>query len=122
MIQMGNHMKLNIPAGLRERSREFYGKLCGCKPLPSPIPIMDLWEFEGGFVAGLFFYDDSNVLPDAELLKAAWLEIKTDDDEGMKSRLLAFGVKEVEHGDKSRMYFQAPGGQVFRLAPMDGGT
>jgi hypothetical protein len=31
------------------------------------------------------------------------------------------GVKEVEYPDKSRFYFQAPGGQVFRLAPEDGG-
>ena len=115
-MKMGNHVKFNVPVALREKSREFYGKICGCKSLPSPIPIMDLWEFEGGFVAGLFFYDDANVLPEADLLKAAWLEIKTDDYEGMKARLLAFGVKQVEHGEKKHMYFQAPGGQVYRLA------
>ena len=31
------------------------------------------------------------------------------------------GVQEVEFEDKSRFYFQAPGGQVFRVAPMEGG-
>ena len=35
--------------------------------------------------------------------------------------LVDFGVKEVEYPDKSRFYFQAPGGQVFRLVPEDGG-
>lgn len=35
--------------------------------------------------------------------------------------LIDFGVKEVEYPDKIRFYIQAPGGQVFRLAPEDGG-
>ena len=35
--------------------------------------------------------------------------------------LVEFGVKEVEYPDQSRFYFQAPGGQVFRLASEDGG-
>ena len=30
-------------------------------------------------------------------------------------------AQEVEFEDKSRSYFQAPGGQVFRVAPMEGG-
>jgi len=54
-------------------------------------------------------------------LKAAWLEINTRDVQEVKRRLVEFGVKEVEYPDKSRFYFQAPGGQVFRLAPDEGG-
>jgi hypothetical protein len=53
--------------------------------------------------------------------EAAWLEIKTSDVQAVKRRLVEFGVKEVEYSDKSRFYFQAPGGQVFRLAPEEGG-
>jgi hypothetical protein len=33
----------------------------------------------------------------------------------MKRKILAFGVKEIETWDKAHLYFQAPGGQVFRL-------
>jgi hypothetical protein len=36
-------------------------------------------------------------------------------------RAFEFGVKEVAYPDQSRFYFQAPGGQVFRLAPEEGG-
>ena len=39
----------------------------------------------------------------------------------VKRRLVNFGVKEVEYPDPARFYFQAPGGQTFRLAPEDGG-
>ena len=39
---------------------------------------------------------------------------------GDQRRLVEFGVTEVDDLDKSRFY-QAPGGQVFRLAPQDGG-
>lgn len=54
-------------------------------------------------------------------MKAAWLEIKAKDVEAMKRRLVEFGVKEVDYPDKTRFFFQAPSGQVFRLAPVDGG-
>jgi hypothetical protein len=38
-----------------------------------------------------------------------------------RTATVEFGVKEVEYPDKGRFYFQAPGGQVFRLAPEEGG-
>jgi uncharacterized protein YndB with AHSA1/START domain len=37
----------------------------------------------------------------------------TDDVLAAKKKILAFGVKEVSSRDKSHLYFQAPGGQVF---------
>jgi hypothetical protein len=54
-------------------------------------------------------------------LKATWLEIKVEDPGVWKARLLAFGVREVAYADPTRFYFQAPGGAVFRVAPMDDG-
>ena len=47
--------------------------------------------------------------------------IKSKNPEGLKKRLQEFGVREVDYPDKTRFFFQAPGGQVFRLAPLDGG-
>jgi len=54
-------------------------------------------------------------------LKAVWPEIKAKNVEEVKRRLIEFGVKEVDCPDKTRFFFQAPGGQVFRLAPAEGG-
>jgi len=121
MVHIGNHLKMTLPDHLRPRAREFYGALLGCKPIPSPRPDLELYEFAGGFVLGLFFASEGETLSDADYLKATWMEMKVDKPEEMKARLVAFGVREIDYTDKTRFYFQAPGGQVFRLAPLDGG-
>jgi hypothetical protein len=121
MVHLGNHLKMNLPAHLRARVREFYAGLLGCTVLESPRPDLDLYEFAAGQVLGFFFVDAAEALTAAEYLKATWLEIKVDDPARWKDRLLAFGVQEVEFPDPTRFYFQAPGGPVFRLAPLDGG-
>jgi hypothetical protein len=121
MVQIGNHLKMNVPRELRSRTREFYGAVLGCKSMTSPSPDLDLYEFDGGFVLGLFFEDTVNCISESDHLKAAWMELKVDDPAAWKQRLIAFGVRRVEYPDATRFFFQAPGGQVFRLAPLDGG-
>ncbi|HKN00516.1 MAG TPA: hypothetical protein VJX23_08355 [Candidatus Binataceae bacterium] len=121
MVQIGNHLKMNIPFELRERTRDFYAGLLKCKPMASPNANLDLYEFDAGFVLGLFFGAAPESLSEAEHLRATWMELKVDDTAAWKARLLAFGVREVEYPDATRFFFQAPGGQVFRLAPLDGG-
>ena len=121
MATIGNHMKFNVHKSLRERVRSFYVDVLQCTTMPSPAPNLDLYLFPDKFVLGVFFCDDGEILSEEDHLKAAWLEIKTKDVQALKQRLVEFGVNEVEYADKSRFYFQAPGGQVFRLAPEDGG-
>ena len=122
MARIGNHMKMHLPHRLRQRAREFYADVLGCKELEDkPYPDLDLYEFEDGFVIGLFFLDDTALLSEEEHEKATWLEIKVADPDGMTQRLREFGIAEVDFADKTRFYFRAPGGQVFRLAPMEGG-
>jgi catechol 2,3-dioxygenase-like lactoylglutathione lyase family enzyme len=121
-IIIGNHLKMHLPFHLRERSLRFYTDILGCRKLADvPYPDLDLYEFQGGFVLGLFFCDEADTLSEKEQLKATWMEIKTDKPEVLKQRLIDFGVQEVEFEDESRLYFQAPGGQVFRVAPLEGG-
>lgn len=121
MVTIGNHLKMNVPATLRERTREFYAGLLKCKSMPSPAAEMDLYEFDGGFVLGLFFGDAWPALSEEEHLRATWMELKVDDPAAWKARLIEFGVGEVHYPDATRFFFQAPGGQVFRLAGLDGG-
>jgi hypothetical protein len=111
---------MTLDPELRARAREFYTGVLECKSLPSPREDLDLYEFAGGFVLGLFF-DAVGALPESEYLNSTWLEIKAADPETVKARLIASGVKPVEYPDPTRFFFQAPGGQVFRLAPLDGG-
>ena len=120
MTTIGNHMKFNVHKSLRERVRLFYAAVLQCTTMHSPALNLDLYLFTDNFVLGVFFCDEGEVLSEEDHLKAAWLEIKTKDVQALQQRLVEFSVKEVEYADKSRFYFQAPGGQVFRLAPEDG--
>ena len=122
MVSVGNHLKVVVSSALRPRIRAFYGGLLGLRPIPSPRPDLDLYEFHGGFVLGFFFTDSpAEVLSPEDYAKATWLEIKVQNPAEWKTKLLAFGVREIAFPDPDRFFFQAPGGQVFRLAPMDGG-
>ncbi|HTF34707.1 MAG TPA: hypothetical protein VK714_13535 [Myxococcota bacterium] len=118
---IGNHLKMTLALGLRTQSRAFYGEVLSCRMLASPRPDLDLWEFEGGFILGLFFVPQGQVLSVAQRERATWLEIQVADPAAVKAQLLAFGVPEVVYEDRTRFYFRAPGGCVFRLAPLGGG-
>jgi hypothetical protein len=121
IVQMGNHSKLTLPHDQRARVKQFYGGVCGCRTLESPNPSLDLYEFPGGFVVGAYFVDPAEALPEGDYIKAIWLELKTDDVAGCLAKMRAFGITELPYGDPNHTYFQGPGGQVFRLANLDGG-
>ena len=122
MTRLGNHLKMHLAKGERERARLFYSDVLGCRAMDAPpYPDLDLYEFDDGTVVGLFFLDDSAVLSEHDSEKATWLEIKTSEPEQLQRKLEEFGVKKVDFPDPGRFYFRAPGGQVFRVAPLDGG-
>jgi hypothetical protein len=60
------------------------------------------------------FVYQSAALDESDSLKAIYLELKTDNTEEMKNKILAFGVKKLDVPDV-HLYFQAPSGQVYRL-------
>jgi hypothetical protein len=66
-----------------------------------------------GDVHFCFVYQDT-ALDERDFLKAIYLELKTDGIEEMKQKILAFGAKKLDVLDP-HFYFQAPGGQVFKL-------
>lgn len=59
---------------------------------------------------------DNGTLSEDEQTKSIWLELKADDPAALTKRIRDFGVREIESWEKDRLYFQAPGGQVFRVA------
>jgi hypothetical protein len=44
MMQIGNHLKMNVIHSLRARTRDFYAGLLQCQPLASPRHDLDLYE------------------------------------------------------------------------------
>jgi catechol 2,3-dioxygenase-like lactoylglutathione lyase family enzyme len=115
-ISFGNHSAIRVPHSLQEKIRKFYGDILGCE-ITKKADDVDYCRMGDNFFLA-FLYDDS-ALSEPEWLKSIWLEIKADDVLAAKKKILAFGVKEVNSRDKAHLYFQAPGGQVFRLAGTD---
>ena len=49
-----------------------------------------------------------------DIPEAIYLELQADDVEALRQRIVDFGVKVLDMPDP-HLYFQAPGGQKFRL-------
>ena len=72
----------------------------------------------GHFYIAFLYEDDGVALPESDGLRAIYLELKTDDVEDMRRRIVDFGVTVLDMPDP-HLYFQAPGGQVLRLVGID---
>jgi catechol 2,3-dioxygenase-like lactoylglutathione lyase family enzyme len=116
-VVFGNHSSVIVPRQERDRIRHFYCDVLGGE-ITKAQDERDFIRLGGNFYI-VFLYGD---VPDAsEFVRTArsiWLEIKSDDVEEMRRRILAAGVRKLEVPDH-HLYFQAPGGQVLRLVGID---
>ncbi len=125
-IIFGNHTAVRVRRSERDRIRKFYCDLLGCKIMrefddKDDIRIGD--DFYISFLYGMgdgrgadkgVNYSAEKALSDDDFLKAIFLELKADNVEEMRQKIVAFGVKVLNVPDP-HLFFQAPGGQVFRL-------
>lgn len=109
-IILGNHTAVVAARSERERIRKFYSEALGCK-VRAKTDEVDRLQLDDAHLC--FVWQDA-ALEDSDFLKATYLELKSDNVEETKQKILAFGVKKLEIPDP-HLYFQAPGGQVFRL-------
>ena len=109
-VIFGNHTAVHAARSEQDRIRKFYGDVLGCKARVTTDEV-DRFELEDFHFVIVW---KSAALDENDFLKAIWLELKSDNVEEMKQKILAFGVKKLDVPDP-HLYFQAPGGQVFRL-------
>lgn len=109
-VILGNHAAVVAAHAERERIRKFYCDVLGCviRQESDEVDRFQLDNFHFCFV----YKSDS--LGERDFLKAIYLELMTDNTEELKQKILAFGVKTLDIPDP-HLYFQAPGGQVFRV-------
>lgn len=117
-VIFGNHSSVIVPRQDRDRIRKFY-----CDVLDGKITkAQDERDFirlgENFYIA--FLYGD---VPDASdfsrTARAVWLEIKSGNVDEMRRRILESGlVRKLDIPDP-HLYFQAPGGQCWRLVGID---
>ena len=117
-VIFGNHSSVLVPRQDRDSIRKFYCDVLGGKIMKAE-PERDFVRLEENFYIA-FLYGD--VPDETEFLRTArsvWLEIKSDNVEEMRRKILESGlVRKLDMPDP-HLYFQAPGGQCLRLAGID---
>jgi catechol 2,3-dioxygenase-like lactoylglutathione lyase family enzyme len=114
---LGNHSAIVLPKGEQNRIREFYRDALGCEIIRESDQ-KDDFRLGGNFYIGVLYEDESVTLDERGFSKAIYLELQSDELEDLRQRVVAFGVNVLDMKDP-HLYFQAPGGQVFRLVAID---
>ena len=117
-VIIGNHSSVLVPRQDRDTIRAFYCDVLG-GVLTKADPERDFIRLEENFYV-VFLYGD---VPDqSEFLRTArsiWLEIKSDDVEKTKRKIVDSGLVRTIDLPDPHLYFQAPGGQCMRLVGID---
>ena len=116
-VAVGNHSAVRVPRTERDAVRRFYRDVLGGEITRESDLKVD-FRLGDGFYLAFLYEDEGAALAESGFLQAIYLELKTDDVDGLRQRIVAFGVKVLEVPDP-HLYFQAPGGQVFRLVGID---
>jgi hypothetical protein len=117
-VIFGNHSAVIVPRQDRDSICKFYRDVLGGKITKAESDRDFLRLGEDYYI--VFLYGD--VPDESEFLRTArsiWLEIKSDNVEEMSRKILESGlVRKLEMPDP-HFYFQAPGGQCFKLVGID---
>jgi len=117
-VIFGNHSSVIVPFQDRDKIRKFYCDVLGGRITKGEVDRDFLLLGEGFYI--VFLYGE--VPDESEFQRTArsiWLEIKSDDVEGLTRKILDSGlVRKLELPDP-HLYFQAPGGQCMRLVGID---
>ena len=112
-VIFGNHSAVRVSRAEKGRIREFYRDVLGCT-ITREGDQKDDFRMGGNFYIAFLYEEDGAALDESGFSKAIYLELKAANAEEMRQRIVAFGVRVLEVPDP-HLYFQAPGGQVFRL-------
>lgn len=116
-VMMGNHSAVVLPRAEQDRIRRFYRDVLGGEIIRQ-TDLKDDFLIGGNFYIGVLYESEGIALDENGFSKATYLELKADNVDEMRQKIVAFGVRVLEMQDP-HLYFQAPGGQVFRLVGID---
>jgi catechol 2,3-dioxygenase-like lactoylglutathione lyase family enzyme len=116
-ISFGNHSAVMVPRAEKDRIRRFYCNVLGCTLVREREGADDI-RVGDNFYIGFIYGDHADESEFLRTGKSVWLELKSDDVEGLTRRILEFGVRKLPVPDP-HLYFQAPGGQVLRLVGLE---
>ena len=111
-VSIGNHSKIVARHADQERIRAFYRGVLGCT-LTKESKDVDYIRFQPNFFVAVLYQEE--VTGSEALLQSIWLELRTDEPGRLCQQIIEFGVTEIEIPGAEHLYFQAPGGQMFRV-------
>ena len=112
-VSIGTHSAARVPLTDRDRVRQFYRDVLGGEIIREGNNKDDI-RLGGSFYIAFLYEQADAVLPEDDFLKATYLELQADDVAETRRAIVDSGVKVLDVPDP-HLYFQAPGGQVFRL-------
>ena len=114
---LGNHSSVIVPRQDREDICKFYRDVLGGTVAKAQDERDFILIGDNSYI--VFLYGD---VPDSSdfsrTARSMWLELKSDNVEEMRERILASGVRILDVPDP-HLYLQAPGGQCWRLVGID---
>lgn len=116
-VSFGNHSSVLAPQQERDNIRKFYCDVLGGQ-LTKAEADRDFLRLEDDFY--IVFYAD--VPDESELLRSGrsiFLELKSDNVEEVGKKIIASGLARKLDMPDPHSYFQAPGGQCWRLVGID---
>lgn len=115
-VTIGNHASVIVPKQDRDAINKFYCEVLGGK-ITKAEEERDFIKIEDAYL--VFLYGD---VPDAgefqRTARAMWLEFKSDNVDVMRKRIEDAQVT-ILHVPDPHLYFQAPGGQCWRLVGLE---
>lgn len=116
MTTLGSNVRCVAATEHRDAIASFYTEIFGAKPI-KPAPDLDVYAMDGGSNVGVYFVSAAEALSPAQHeAVGTWIELVVDDVGATQAELERRGFAPLSYHDKEHAYFQAPGGQVFRLA------
>ena len=114
MATLGKNMRWSAVEELQPKMRAFFEVLNA--NLATPMPDLDLFTLSDGANIGVYYCPPSETLSHEQHRCAAWTELEVEDEAAATEQLAALDIHPFDYFDKEHNYFQAPNGQVFRLA------
>ena len=114
MVALSNRVHTYARPDRKEKLIDFFTNILGCEIVPAPVLV---FAFSNGASLSVDFTEDA--LDEQQARRGAWLELRADNTAELREKVLAAGLHRIEFSGNNYFYFQAPGGQVFRIASSD---
>lgn len=118
MLTIGNHSSVLVPRQDRDRIRAFYCDVLGGEVTKADAE-RDFVRLDGDFYIAFLYGDVADASEFVRSARAIWLEIKSDNVDETRRRIVESGLARQLEIPDPHLYFQAPGGQCMRLVGTD---